>query len=162
MKGKWKEQSFGPSRNTEDCEVNEVSIDDIKELKAGHQTEGMQRYARDIPTDQCFSIIFKGSRKKLDLVATNADEATHWIRGISKLMERNNLLKRRQWLLKHLSSHVPQHRARGRAPGRAPSPPLPHVGGQRHIPILQYFSVCFPYVTFSSLRPSASTDSISY
>ncbi|XP_072131985.1 1-phosphatidylinositol 4,5-bisphosphate phosphodiesterase delta-1-like [Mobula birostris] len=64
------------------------SIDDIKELRPGHQTEGMKRYATEILTDRCFTIIFKGTRENLDLVAFDANEAWHWIHGLAKLKQR--------------------------------------------------------------------------
>ncbi|XP_038654495.1 1-phosphatidylinositol 4,5-bisphosphate phosphodiesterase delta-1a isoform X2 [Scyliorhinus canicula] len=74
------------------------SIDDIQELRPGHQSEGMQRFAMDIPAVRCFTIIFKGRKKNLDLVATDEKEAKHWINGLNKLKKRDSKMNNRERL----------------------------------------------------------------
>ncbi|XP_072108185.1 1-phosphatidylinositol 4,5-bisphosphate phosphodiesterase delta-1a isoform X1 [Mobula birostris] len=74
------------------------SIDDIQEIRPGHQSEGMQRYAMHLPTDRCFTIVFKGRRKNLDLVATEAKEARHWIDGLIKIKKRDSSMNKRERL----------------------------------------------------------------
>ncbi|XP_062919286.1 1-phosphatidylinositol 4,5-bisphosphate phosphodiesterase delta-1-like [Mobula hypostoma] len=145
------------------------SIDDIKEMRPGHQPEGMKRYATKIPTDRCFTIVFKGTRKNLDLVASNANQAWHWIRGLSKLKQRGCSMNKREQMVQNPSRSGSRQSARERGyhfphglQQQPPSPPLPHAEGQRHLPMLEAFAVCFPYVTCISLRPSDSMDSISY
>ncbi|XP_032896683.1 1-phosphatidylinositol 4,5-bisphosphate phosphodiesterase delta-1 isoform X2 [Amblyraja radiata] len=82
------------------------SIDDIQEVRPGHQSEGMQRYAMEIPTDRCFTVIFKGRKKNLDLVASDAKEALHWIDGLNKLKKRDATMNKQerldQWFQIHL------------------------------------------------------------
>lgn len=82
------------------------SIDDIQEVRPGHQSEGMQRYAMEIPTDRCFTVIFKGRKKNLDLVASDAKEALHWIDGLTKLKKRDSTMNKQerldQWFQIHL------------------------------------------------------------
>ncbi|KAM4688246.1 1-phosphatidylinositol 4,5-bisphosphate phosphodiesterase delta-1 isoform 2-T2 [Discoglossus pictus] len=73
-------------------------IDDIDEVRPGHQTEGMHRYAKDIPDDRCFSITFKGHRKNLDLVANTQEDATHWTRGLSKIISGSKSMSQKQKL----------------------------------------------------------------
>ncbi|XP_072911151.1 1-phosphatidylinositol 4,5-bisphosphate phosphodiesterase delta-1a isoform X2 [Hemitrygon akajei] len=74
------------------------SIDDIQEIRPGHQSEGMQRYAMEIPTDRCFTVTFKGRKKNLDLVATDAKEARHWIDGLIKIKKRDSSMNKRERL----------------------------------------------------------------
>ncbi|XP_069771033.1 1-phosphatidylinositol 4,5-bisphosphate phosphodiesterase delta-1a isoform X3 [Narcine bancroftii] len=74
------------------------SLNDIQEVRPGHQSEGMQRYAMEIPTDRCFTIIFKGRKKNLDLVASDAKEARHWIEGLSKLKKKESSMNKRERL----------------------------------------------------------------
>ncbi|XP_078280353.1 1-phosphatidylinositol 4,5-bisphosphate phosphodiesterase delta-1-like [Rhinoraja longicauda] len=82
------------------------SIDDIQEVRPGHQSEGMQRYAMEIPTDRCFTIIFKGRKKNLDLVASDAKDARHWVDGLNKLKKRDSSMNKQerldQWFQIHL------------------------------------------------------------
>ncbi|XP_078392571.1 1-phosphatidylinositol 4,5-bisphosphate phosphodiesterase delta-1a isoform X1 [Cetorhinus maximus] len=74
------------------------SIDDIQELRPGHQSEGMQRFAMEIPAARCFSIIFRGRKKNLDLIAIDAEEAKHWINGLNKLKKRDSKMNNRERL----------------------------------------------------------------
>uniref|UniRef100_UPI00398E4B09 1-phosphatidylinositol 4,5-bisphosphate phosphodiesterase delta-1a isoform X2 n=1 Tax=Pristiophorus japonicus TaxID=55135 RepID=UPI00398E4B09 len=74
------------------------SIDDIQEVRSGHQTEGMQRFAMEVPADRCFSIIFKGRKKNLDLIAADGKEANHWILGLNKLKKRDSTMNKRERL----------------------------------------------------------------
>ncbi|XP_072364168.1 1-phosphatidylinositol 4,5-bisphosphate phosphodiesterase delta-1a isoform X4 [Scyliorhinus torazame] len=83
----------------QDCNgLDTVSIDDIQELRPGHQSEGMQRFAMDIPAVRCFTIIFKGRKKNLDLIASDENEAKHWINGLSKLKKRDSKMNKRERL----------------------------------------------------------------
>ncbi|XP_072103274.1 uncharacterized protein [Mobula birostris] len=67
-----------------------VSIYDIEEVRADHHSE----VTLENRSDYNFSIIFKGRKKNLDLVANSAKEAQYWINGL------NNLKKyytRKEW-----------------------------------------------------------------
>ena len=35
---------------------------------------------------RCFSIVFKGRRKNLDLIASSEEEARHWVVGLEKII----------------------------------------------------------------------------
>ncbi|XP_072103119.1 1-phosphatidylinositol 4,5-bisphosphate phosphodiesterase delta-4-like isoform X3 [Mobula birostris] len=66
------------------------SIYDIEEVRADHHSE----VTLENRSDYNFSIIFKGRKKNLDLVANSAKEAQDWINGL------NNLKKyytRKEW-----------------------------------------------------------------
>ncbi|KAM4028589.1 1-phosphatidylinositol 4,5-bisphosphate phosphodiesterase delta-1 isoform 2-T2 [Anomaloglossus baeobatrachus] len=74
------------------------SIDDVEDVRPGHETEGMKRFASDVPSDRCFSIIFKGQRKNLDLIASSNEEATHWTEGLNKVMKNCRSMSQKQKL----------------------------------------------------------------
>ncbi|TFK04430.1 1-phosphatidylinositol 4,5-bisphosphate phosphodiesterase delta-1 [Platysternon megacephalum] len=74
------------------------SIEDIRDVRHGHKTEGMEKYAKDVPEHRCFSIIFKDQRKNLDLIASSEDDANHWIAGLKKIIAKNNSMSQRQKL----------------------------------------------------------------
>ncbi|XP_062905177.1 1-phosphatidylinositol 4,5-bisphosphate phosphodiesterase delta-1-like [Mobula hypostoma] len=70
------------------------SIADIQEVRAGHWSEVILEKR----TDCSFSILFKERNTKLDLVANSAEEAQHWVNGLTKLKIRNSSMKRREQL----------------------------------------------------------------
>ncbi|XP_005297185.2 1-phosphatidylinositol 4,5-bisphosphate phosphodiesterase delta-1 isoform X2 [Chrysemys picta bellii] len=74
------------------------SIEDIRDVRPGHMTEGMEKYAKDVPEHRCFSIIFKDQRKNLDLIASSEDDANHWTAGLKKIIAKNNSMSQRQKL----------------------------------------------------------------
>ncbi|XP_043923491.1 1-phosphatidylinositol 4,5-bisphosphate phosphodiesterase delta-1 isoform X2 [Protopterus annectens] len=78
------------------------SVDDIEDVTIGHQTEGMQKYAMEYPASQCLSIIFRGDKKDLDLVASSSEEASHWFSGIMKIRQQLHIistkLKMEHWI----------------------------------------------------------------
>ncbi|XP_040208727.1 1-phosphatidylinositol 4,5-bisphosphate phosphodiesterase delta-1 isoform X2 [Rana temporaria] len=74
------------------------SVDDIEDVRPGHETEGMKRYANDVPRDLCFSIIFKGHRKNLDLIASSNEEAAHWTGGLNKVINKSQSMSQKQKL----------------------------------------------------------------
>lgn len=43
--------------------------------------------ADEFPADRCFTLVFRGRRGNLDLVAESAQEAQAWIQGVRVLME---------------------------------------------------------------------------
>uniref|UniRef100_A0A8C4SCY6 Phosphoinositide phospholipase C n=1 Tax=Erpetoichthys calabaricus TaxID=27687 RepID=A0A8C4SCY6_ERPCA len=80
-----------PSRQT-------FSIEDVQEVRLGRHSEGLQKYAKDVPEEQCFSIIFKGNRKNLDLIASSKEEASQWAEGLKKLIKFSNNMSNKQKL----------------------------------------------------------------
>lgn len=45
---------------------------------------------------QAFSILFKGHRKNLDLIATSEEEAKHWVSGLEKIISNLSNLSQQQ------------------------------------------------------------------
>ncbi|KAG8443531.1 hypothetical protein GDO86_012076, partial [Hymenochirus boettgeri] len=56
----------------------------------------MQRYANSIPASRCFSVIFKGQRKNLNLIANSETEAAHWTSGLNKILKTSKAMSQDQ------------------------------------------------------------------
>ncbi|XP_036401071.1 1-phosphatidylinositol 4,5-bisphosphate phosphodiesterase delta-4-like [Megalops cyprinoides] len=63
------------------------SVSDVESVREGHQSEVLQSIADEFPADRCLTLVFRGRRGNLDLVAETAEEAQAWIRGMRKLIE---------------------------------------------------------------------------
>ncbi|XP_064875277.1 1-phosphatidylinositol 4,5-bisphosphate phosphodiesterase delta-1-like [Oncorhynchus nerka] len=72
------------------------SIDEIDSVRKGRQSEGLQKHTEAHVEDRCFSIIFKGRRRNLDLVATSAEEARQWVNGLEKIISNMKKLNSQQ------------------------------------------------------------------
>ncbi|XP_038611833.1 1-phosphatidylinositol 4,5-bisphosphate phosphodiesterase delta-1 isoform X2 [Tachyglossus aculeatus] len=79
-------------------ETQFFSVEDIQEVRPGHRTEVMERFARDTPEPRCFSIIFKGQRSNLDLIAASDQVAGHWVNGLAKIIDRCAAMDQKQKL----------------------------------------------------------------
>lgn len=64
-----------------------VSVSDVEAVREGHQSEVLLSIADEFLPDRCFTLVFRGRRGNLDLVAESAEEAQTWIRGIRKLID---------------------------------------------------------------------------
>lgn len=64
----------------------------------GHRTEGLEKFARDVPENRCFSIVFKDQRSTLDLIAPSPADAQHWVQGLSKIIHHSGSMDQRQKL----------------------------------------------------------------
>ncbi|XP_012671580.2 1-phosphatidylinositol 4,5-bisphosphate phosphodiesterase delta-1a isoform X2 [Clupea harengus] len=72
------------------------SIDDIEAVRLGRQSEGLQKYTDPSLEESCFSIIFKGRRKNLDLTASSVEEAKRWVTGLEKVITNMRGLNRQK------------------------------------------------------------------
>ncbi|KAG7215689.1 hypothetical protein INR49_022044, partial [Caranx melampygus] len=63
------------------------SVSDVEAVREGHQSEVLLSIADEFPAERCFTLVFRGRRGNLDLVAESAEEAQSWIRGMRKLIE---------------------------------------------------------------------------
>lgn len=63
-----------------------VFIDDIESVRYGRHSEGLQKYTDGSLEDRCFSIIFKGKRSNLDLIANDRVDARKWVTGLEKVI----------------------------------------------------------------------------
>ncbi|XP_026120679.1 1-phosphatidylinositol 4,5-bisphosphate phosphodiesterase delta-4-like isoform X1 [Carassius auratus] len=93
----WKKQRY--FRLQEDCMTiwykskkagnahSTFSVGDVEAVREGHQSEVLLSIADEFPSDRCFTLVFRGRRGNLDLVAESAGEAQSWIKGIRKLID---------------------------------------------------------------------------
>ncbi|XP_026093951.1 1-phosphatidylinositol 4,5-bisphosphate phosphodiesterase delta-1-like isoform X1 [Carassius auratus] len=72
------------------------SLEDVEFVRYGRQTEGLQKYADLSMEDRCFSIIFRGRRKNMDLIASSKEEAMRWVSSLEKVIAVMDNLNRQQ------------------------------------------------------------------
>ncbi|CAM9240440.1 unnamed protein product, partial [Lampetra planeri] len=72
------------------------SIDDIDAVRKGRQSEGLHKHTDASEEERCFSIIFRGRKKALDLMADNEEEAKQWVKGLEKIISNMRNLSRQQ------------------------------------------------------------------
>uniref|UniRef100_A0A667YQQ8 Phosphoinositide phospholipase C n=1 Tax=Myripristis murdjan TaxID=586833 RepID=A0A667YQQ8_9TELE len=64
------------------------SVTEVECVREGCQSEALRRLSGSVPENQCFTVVFRGARKSLDLLCPCEDEAKRWVRGIRTLKER--------------------------------------------------------------------------
>ncbi|XP_035491716.1 1-phosphatidylinositol 4,5-bisphosphate phosphodiesterase delta-1b isoform X3 [Scophthalmus maximus] len=62
------------------------SLDDISAVRMGRQSEGLRKYTEEQVEGRCFSIMFKGRRKNLDLIASSEEEAKQWVNSLERII----------------------------------------------------------------------------
>ncbi|TNN46500.1 1-phosphatidylinositol 4,5-bisphosphate phosphodiesterase delta-1 [Liparis tanakae] len=72
------------------------SLDDISAVRMGRQSEGLKKNTKDQVEGRCFSIMFKGRRKNLDLIASSEEEAKQWFTSLQKVLSNRNHLNVQQ------------------------------------------------------------------
>uniref|UniRef100_A0A8C2YG51 Phosphoinositide phospholipase C n=2 Tax=Coturnix japonica TaxID=93934 RepID=A0A8C2YG51_COTJA len=87
------ERRFGrvPSKHS-------FSVAHITSVRRGHHSEGLRRYGRAIPEQNCFTITFEGGRRSLDLGARDEDVVLSWVRGLRTLRGRLQGMSQRERL----------------------------------------------------------------
>lgn len=76
--------------------LSSVSLDDISSVRVGRQSEGLKKSTEEQVENRCFSIVFKGRRKNLDLIASSEEEARRWVGSLQKLVSTMNNLSQMQ------------------------------------------------------------------
>lgn len=71
-----------------------VSLDDISAVRLGRQSEGLKKNTEEQVEGRCFTIMFKGRRKNLDLIASSDEEAGRWVNSLQKMVSTMNNLNR--------------------------------------------------------------------
>lgn len=69
------------------CAFLPVSVGDVEAVREGHQSEVFLSMPDEFPPECCFTLVFRGRRGNLDLVASSAEEAQAWIQGMRMLIE---------------------------------------------------------------------------
>lgn len=60
---------------------------EVECVREGCQSEALRRLSGSVPENQCFTVVFRGARKSLDLMCPCEDEAQRWVRGLRTLKE---------------------------------------------------------------------------
>ncbi|XP_028425540.1 1-phosphatidylinositol 4,5-bisphosphate phosphodiesterase delta-1a isoform X3 [Perca flavescens] len=105
-RGNWKKSRF--FKLQEDCKTlwqeshklikrnQTFSLDDIDSVRMGLQSQGDDKPTDPSVEERCFSIIFKGRKKTLDLMAANVSEAKQWVSGLDKIISNMHNLSPQQ------------------------------------------------------------------
>uniref|UniRef100_A0A4W6FKX5 Phosphoinositide phospholipase C n=1 Tax=Lates calcarifer TaxID=8187 RepID=A0A4W6FKX5_LATCA len=64
------------------------AVTEVECVREGCQSEALRRLSGSVPENQCFTVVFRGARKSLDLLCPCEDEAQRWVRGLRTLKER--------------------------------------------------------------------------
>uniref|UniRef100_A0A3P8VK95 Phosphoinositide phospholipase C n=1 Tax=Cynoglossus semilaevis TaxID=244447 RepID=A0A3P8VK95_CYNSE len=64
------------------------AVTEVECVREGCQSEALRRLSGSVPDNHCFTVVFRGARKSLDLLCTCEDEAQRWVRGLRTLKER--------------------------------------------------------------------------
>ncbi|XP_059200678.1 1-phosphatidylinositol 4,5-bisphosphate phosphodiesterase delta-1-like [Centropristis striata] len=79
------------------------SLYDISSVRTGRQSEGLKKHTEEQVEGRCFSIMFKGRRKNLDLIASSEEEAKQWVTSLQKTLSNINNLnsqqKKEHWIM---------------------------------------------------------------
>ncbi|XP_034087867.1 1-phosphatidylinositol 4,5-bisphosphate phosphodiesterase delta-1-like isoform X1 [Gymnodraco acuticeps] len=67
-------------------------VDEISAVRMGRQSDGLKKNTEENVESRCFSIMFKGRRKNLDLIASSEDEARQWVDSLQKILSSLNNL----------------------------------------------------------------------
>lgn len=65
-----------------------VAVTEVECVREGCQSEALKRLSGTVPENQCFTVVFRGARKSLDLLCPCEDVARRWVRGLRTLKER--------------------------------------------------------------------------
>ncbi|XP_077591273.1 1-phosphatidylinositol 4,5-bisphosphate phosphodiesterase delta-3-A [Stigmatopora nigra] len=64
------------------------AVTEVECVREGCQSEALRRISSSVPDNRCFTVVFRGARKSLDLLCPCEDEAQRWVRGLRTLKER--------------------------------------------------------------------------
>uniref|UniRef100_A0A8B9S8G4 Phosphoinositide phospholipase C n=1 Tax=Apteryx owenii TaxID=8824 RepID=A0A8B9S8G4_APTOW len=98
----WFERRFRHARSKQI-----FSVMHIEGVREGYQSEGLRKYGASFPERHCFTIVFKGKRKNLDLAARGEEDARHWVQGLTKLIARVDAMSQREKLDQYPSMGEP-------------------------------------------------------
>ncbi|KAI3359617.1 hypothetical protein L3Q82_013999 [Scortum barcoo] len=63
------------------------AVTEVECVREGCQSEALRQLSGSVPEKQCFTVVFRGARKSLDLLCSCEDEARRWVRGLRTLKE---------------------------------------------------------------------------
>ncbi|CDQ81471.1 unnamed protein product [Oncorhynchus mykiss] len=72
------------------------SVTEVECVREGCQSEALRRLSGSVPENQCFTVVFRGGRKSLDLLCPCEEEARRWASAVRFYTGRFSMLP---WLL---------------------------------------------------------------
>ncbi|KAK5884683.1 hypothetical protein CesoFtcFv8_018481 [Champsocephalus esox] len=63
------------------------AVTEVECVREGCKSEALRRLSGSVPESQCFTVVFRGARKSLDLLSPCEDAARRWVRGLRTLKE---------------------------------------------------------------------------
>uniref|UniRef100_A0A8C9V419 Phosphoinositide phospholipase C n=1 Tax=Scleropages formosus TaxID=113540 RepID=A0A8C9V419_SCLFO len=76
-------------------------VTDVECVREGCQSEVLRSLGGAVPEGQCFTLLFRGGRKSLDLRCSTEEEARRWVRGIRTLRDRLDNMTQKEKLDKY-------------------------------------------------------------
>ncbi|XP_071324548.1 1-phosphatidylinositol 4,5-bisphosphate phosphodiesterase delta-3-A isoform X1 [Trachinotus anak] len=64
------------------------AVTEVECVREGCQSEALRRLSGSVPDNRCFTVVFRGARKSLDLLCPSEGDAQRWVRGLRTLKER--------------------------------------------------------------------------
>lgn len=74
------------------------SVTEVECVREGCQSECLRRMTDLVPERNCFTVVFRGGRKSLDLCCHTQEEAERWVRGIRTLKDRVSNMSQKEKL----------------------------------------------------------------
>ncbi|XP_060748686.1 1-phosphatidylinositol 4,5-bisphosphate phosphodiesterase delta-3-A [Tachysurus vachellii] len=81
-------------------------VTEVECVREGCQSECLRRLADSVPDSQCFTLVFRGGRKSLDLCCSSREEAQCWVRGIRTLKDRVSNMSQKEKLDHWIRSYL--------------------------------------------------------
>ncbi|XP_062874816.1 1-phosphatidylinositol 4,5-bisphosphate phosphodiesterase delta-3-A [Trichomycterus rosablanca] len=83
-------------------------VTEVECVREGCQSECLRRLSGSFPEAQCFTLVFRGGRKSLDLYCSSREEAQCWVRGIRTLKDRISNMSQKEKLDHWIRSYLKQ------------------------------------------------------
>lgn len=64
-----------------------VAVTEVECIREGCKSEALRRLSGSVQENHCFTVVFKGARKSLDLMCPGEVEAQSWVRGLRALKD---------------------------------------------------------------------------
>ncbi|XP_048859089.1 1-phosphatidylinositol 4,5-bisphosphate phosphodiesterase delta-3-A isoform X2 [Brienomyrus brachyistius] len=74
------------------------SVTEVECVREGCQSEALRRLSGSVPEAQCFTVVFRGKRKSLDLRCPTEEEAQGWVRGIRTIKDKVSNMSQKEKL----------------------------------------------------------------
>ncbi|KAG5831861.1 hypothetical protein ANANG_G00284510 [Anguilla anguilla] len=83
------------------------AVTEVECVREGCQSEALRTLCGSVPEGQCFTVVFRGGRKSLDLCCPTEQEARSWVRGIRTLQDRVSGMTQKEKLDQYPSDTFP-------------------------------------------------------